>query len=146
MKQLRNFCFKISFFVFVLIPIVSCSNYGLGEFEDVVYEPYSLNTILDDFLGTETWREALKNASQRETFKILIDIFKKQLKSIGYPEEGLKLATSEKSIHAGLPTVPIKNTKEVDLYVLILVSKHKLAQKIWNTVIRATPEGQKTLF
>lgn len=104
------------------------------------------NTILDNFLGTDAWREALKSAPQREIFRILVDIFKKQLQSAGYPEEGLKFAPSQKSIYTGLPTVPIKNTKEVDLYVLILASKHKLAQKIWNSVIRATPEGQKTLF
>jgi len=106
----------------------------------------SRDTILDSFLGTEDWRDALKNISKGETFRILIDIFKKQLESIGYPEEGLKMAASETNIHDGLPTVPIKNTKEVDLYVLILASKHRLAQKIWNSVIRANPEGQKTLF
>lgn len=106
----------------------------------------SRNTILDNFLGTEDWRNALKNASQSEIFKIFIDIFKKQLESIGYPEEGLKMIASENNIYDGLPIVPIKNTKEVNLYVLILASKHKLAQKIWNSVIKANPEGQKTFF
>ena len=106
----------------------------------------SKNTILDNFLETELWREALKNASQGETFRVLIDIFKKQLESIGYPEEGLKMVASGNNIYAGLPAVSIKNTKEVDLYVLILASKHKLAQKIWNSVIKASPNGQKTLF
>lgn len=104
------------------------------------------NTILDSFLGTEDWRNALNGISKSETFRILIDIFKKQLESIGYPEEGLKMAASKNNIYHELPTVPIKNTKEVDLYVLILASKHKLGQKIWNSVIRANPERQKTLF
>lgn len=106
----------------------------------------SKNTILDNFLGTESWRETLRNVSQSETFRILIDIFKKQLESIGYPEEGLKMVASGNNIYAGLPVVSIKNTREVDLYVLILASKHKLAQKIWNSVIKASPDGQKTLF
>jgi len=104
------------------------------------------NTILDNFLGTDTWRDALKNISKDESFRVLIDIFKKQLESIGYPEEGLKMAASKSNIYNGLPTVPIKNTKEVDLYVLILASKHKLAQQIWNSIIKASPDGQKTLF
>ena len=106
----------------------------------------SRHTILDDFLGTDEWRNALKNAPKSQKFRILIDIFKKQLESIGYPEEGLKMAASEGSIYDGLPTVSIRNTKEVDLYVLILASKHKLAQKIWNSIIKASPDGQKTLF
>jgi len=106
----------------------------------------SKDTILDSFLGTTIWRDKLRGASKSNTFKILIDIFKQQLESIGYPDEGLRMAASEESIYAGLSTVPIRNTKEVDLYVLILASKHKLAQKIWSSVIKATPNGQKTFF
>ncbi len=106
----------------------------------------SKDTILDNFLGTEIWRQELKNTSQGTIFRILIDIFKKQLESVGYPEEGLKMAASGNNIYSGLPAVSIKNTKEVDLYVLILASKHKLAQKIWNSVIKASPDGQKNLF
>lgn len=106
----------------------------------------SKDTILDSFLGTEIWREGLKNVSRSATFRVLLDIFKKQLESIGYPEDGLKMVTSENNIYAGLPTVPIRNTKDVDLYVLILASKHKLAQKIWNSVIKVSPNGQRTLF
>jgi hypothetical protein len=73
-------------------------------------------------------------------------VFKGQLKTIGYPEEGLKLVSSGKDIYAGLPTVSVKNTKDVDLYVLILASKHRLAQKIWTSIIKMNPNGQKTFF
>lgn len=106
----------------------------------------SKNTILDDFLGTDRWRKKIDGLSSDKIFKVLIDIFKEQLKSIGYPEDGLRMASSEKDIYTGLPTVPVKNTKEVELYVLILASKHSLAQKIWNSVIKIGPQGQKELF
>lgn len=104
------------------------------------------NTILDDFLGTNTWREAIQESPANTVFKILIDVFKEQLKSIGYPEKGLKMVSSDKDIYAGLPTVSVKNIKEVDLYVLILASKHELGQKIWSSIIKIDPDGQKSLF
>jgi three-Cys-motif partner protein len=106
----------------------------------------SKSTILDDFLGTDKWRKEIDSLSSDKIFKVLIDVFKEQLKSIGYPEEGLRMAPSDSNVYTGLPTVPVKNTKEVELYVLILASKHSLAQKIWNSVIKIGPQGQKELF
>ena len=106
----------------------------------------SKSTILDDFLGTDKWRKRIDGLSSDKIFKVLIDVFTEQLKSIGYPEEGLRMAPSASNVYTGLPTVPVKNTKEVELYVLILASKHSLAQKIWNSVIKIGPQGQKELF
>jgi hypothetical protein len=103
------------------------------------------STILDEFLGTTCWRDELKGVTGNKIYQVLIDIFRRQLISIGYPEEGLRLASSN-SIYTGLPTVCVRNTKEVDLYVLILASKHKLGQKIWNSIIKLNPDGQKELF
>ena len=103
-------------------------------------------TILDEFLGTDIWRSKIEGIPGNQIFKILIDVFKEQLKTIGYPEKGLKLVSSEKDIYAGLPTVSVRNTKDVDLYVLILASKHPLAQKIWTSIIKISPSGQKTFF
>jgi len=104
------------------------------------------NTILDDFLGTDIWRNQIENLPSGDIFKVLIDIFRNQLKSIGYPEKGLKMVSSGKDIYPGVPVVSIKNTKGVDLYVLILASKHPLAQKIWTSIIKISPDGQKTFF
>jgi len=103
----------------------------------------SKSTILDEFLGTNLWRERIGGLSSDRIFKVLIAVFTEQLKSIGYPEEGLKI---DSNIYTGLPTVPVKNTKDVELYVLILASKHPLAQKIWNSVIKIDAKGQKALF
>lgn len=106
----------------------------------------STNTILDEFLGTNKWREEIQGLPRKEISKTLIDVFKEQLKSIGYPEEGLKMASSDEDIYTGLPTVPVRNARNVDLYVLILASKHGLAQKIWNSIIKYSPDGQKSFF
>lgn len=106
----------------------------------------SKNTILDDFLGTDRWRKQIDGLSSEKIFKILIDVFTEQLKYIGYPEEGLRMASSDRNIYTGLPTVPVKNTKDVELYVLILAAKHKLAQKIWHSIIKIDPNGQRYIF
>ena len=50
----------------------------------------SKDTILDDFLGTDSWRNEVRIKNKPE-FNILIDIFMEQLKSIGYPEDGLRM-------------------------------------------------------
>lgn len=106
----------------------------------------SSSMVLDDFLGTDSWRQKITDLHTEKIFRTLVDVFTDQLKSIGYPDEGLKLASSEVDFYAGLPTVPIKNTKNVKLYILILASKHPLGQKIWNSVIKISPKGQKGLF
>lgn len=103
------------------------------------------NAILDDFLGTNIWRESLVGISGKRIVKELVGFFKDQLKSIGYPEDGLRMASSDSGIDAELPTVPIKNTKERELYVLILAAKNPLAQKIWNSVITISPDGQRNI-
>ena len=105
----------------------------------------SKNTILDGFLGTDSWRNEVKTRN-KPVFNVLIDIFKEQFKSIGYPEDGLRMIASDKAVFSGVPSVSIRNTKNVDLYVLILAAKHKLAQKIWNSIIRIDPDGQTHMF
>jgi len=54
--------------------------------------------LLDDFLGTHIWRERIQKVGNDKSYKVMIDVFKEQLQSIGYPEEGLKLAASDGSI------------------------------------------------
>ncbi|MFH1562949.1 MAG: three-Cys-motif partner protein TcmP [Nitrospirota bacterium] len=96
------------------------------------------NTILDSFLGTDAWRSKVNEArkkGEQNVYHALAGVFKEQLKSIGYPE--IRLQEAE---------VPVKNTREVNLYVLVLATKNKLAQKIWDSVIRIDPDGQRRLL
>lgn len=107
------------------------------------------NTILDNFLGTNVWRERIENARKNGKYNdyyVLTDVFKEQLKSIGYPEEGLQFQESEGDLLFQLPAVAIKNTRNRNLYVLILASKHPLGQKIWNSVIKIDSKGQRNLL
>lgn len=103
------------------------------------------DTILDRFLGTTSWRDKIsENPSKVEA--ILLDIYKSQLESVGYPESGLRLASTDNTVFSSLPVVSIKNTKDVELYVLILASKHPLAQKIWSSIIKTTRSGQRSFL
>jgi three-Cys-motif partner protein len=105
------------------------------------------DTILDIFLGTNVWREQIKDArksTKHNDYYVLTNIFKEQLKSIGYPEEGLNLQESEGGLLAQLSAVSVKNTRNVNLYVLILASKHPLGQKIWNSIIKIDSKGQRS--
>ena len=101
--------------------------------------------VLDDFLGTPEWREKILNFKKGETLTLLLEIYKKQLMKIGFPEEGLKTRDSRGNLWASLPTVSVKNTRAVELYVLILASKHPIAQKIWNNLLKIGADGQRTI-
>ena len=90
------------------------------------------NTILDDFLGTKEWRNKIVSLSKNRIFALLINIYKQELSKIGCV------------FIFDLRPVTIKNTNNAPLYDLILVSKNPLAQKIWNTVINRSPNGQKS--
>jgi len=92
-------------------------------------------TILDEFLGTDKWREEIKNTPKGKVLKVLTDIFEKQLSSCGYPV-----------FSSGLRSISIKNTNKVDLYTLFLLSKHPLAHKIWNSIIKTSPRGERDLL
>ena len=65
--------------------------------------------------------------------------------NIGFPEEGLITRESRDNLWASLPAVSVKNTRAVELYVLILASKHPIAQIIWNNLLNVGADGQRTL-
>jgi three-Cys-motif partner protein len=98
--------------------------------------------ILDEFLGTSEWRDNIENLRQGRTLPALLNLYEKQLLNVGFPAEGLKMAGSDETIFTSLPVVSVKNTREVELYALVLASKHGIAQKIWNSVIMVDPHGQ----
>ena len=103
-------------------------------------------TILDEFLGTPRWREKIGLLRQGRMLYTLLDLYEEQLLRIGFPEDGLKMAGSDATTFSMLPVVSVKNRKEVELYVLILAAKSPIAQKIWNSAIKITPKGERSLF
>ena len=88
-------------------------------------------TLLDEFLGTKEWRSKISSLSEDKICNALMSIYKSELSKIGCV------------FVFDLKPVVIKNTKNAPLYDLILISKNPLAQKIWNTAINKSPDGQK---
>jgi three-Cys-motif partner protein len=101
--------------------------------------------ILDDFLGTREWRDKVLDFRKGRTLTLLLEIYKRQLMKVGFPEAGLITGDSRDNLWASLPAVSVKNTKAVELYVLILASKHPIGQKIWNNLITIDASGQKII-
>lgn len=95
------------------------------------------DTPLDRFLGTPIWRDGIERVSLRLIYNKLITIFEQQLMTLGYPKEGLQLKSGG---------ISVKNTRDVPLYVLLLASKHPLAQRIWDSAKKIGPDGQRSLF
>ncbi|MGA2110127.1 MAG: three-Cys-motif partner protein TcmP [Syntrophorhabdales bacterium] len=100
-------------------------------------------SILDSFLGTRIWRERAKELLSGRKVKVLLDIYSEQLMRIGFQQEELTMIESENL--PALSAVSIKNPGHVELYVLILASKHPLGQRIWSSTIKRRPDGQGTL-
>jgi three-Cys-motif partner protein len=101
--------------------------------------------VLDDFLGTGEWRDKVPDFKKGKTLTLLLEIYKRQLMKIGFPEDGLKTKDSHENLWASLPAVSVRNTKAVELYVLILASKHPIAQIIWSHLLNIDADGQRTI-
>jgi len=101
--------------------------------------------ILDDFLGSGEWRAKISDFKKGQTLAFLLEIYKKQLMNIGFPEDGLRTKDSHQNLWASLPAVSVRNIREVELYVLILASKHSIAQKIWDSLLDMEADGQRLI-
>ena len=102
------------------------------------------DTILDSFLGTSKWRDVVKADTDDDAIKLL-GIFKDQLVLAGYPEENL-YAFSDTDKSSVVQLAKIRNSRNAPLYYLILVSRHSLGKKMWDSVLKYLPSGQKRLF
>lgn len=99
--------------------------------------------ILNDFLGTNSWQQ--KNNLYQNIYKSLIETLIEQIKKLGYKNENIGIINS-KNYEDTLPVAAIKNTKNVKLYELILISKHNIANNFWDKALETGPNGQKKLF
>jgi len=103
-----------------------------------------IDTILDRFLGTHVWRERIEDILVRGHTRVLLDIFKEQLRLIGFPEEGLGYQDHDHDV--SMQTISVRTDKNLELYLLMMASKKKLAIKLWDSVLRIDAKGQKGLF
>lgn len=122
-------------------------NFPIGALKRIYKQQLDKNNseIIDDFLGVKKWRNDISKISTNKIGNLFLNIFTEQLKKIGFKEEGLRLITND-NISQTIPSVIVKNKKDVDLYMLILISKHRIAPKIWDSVIKIDYTGQKQLF
>jgi hypothetical protein len=83
------------------------------------------------FLGTDAWKTRV--TGPRDVPK-LRNVLREQLLPFGYQKAEIR--------HEPL----LKNTKNAPPYHLVLIAKHGLADKIWQSVIRVEGSGQKRLW
>lgn len=102
--------------------------------------------VLDEFLGTDHWREKVQETSEAVFTITMLDVLYEQLKRIGFPEEGLGLINEAGEDNFGNAIATIKNSMNVPLYYLVLASKHKLAANLWQSITKTNAKGQKSLF
>lgn len=100
--------------------------------------------ILDEFLGTNSWRSRLNTSDAPSQYAELVKIYMEQLQSAGFPSDGLRSTNFEEVGPAA--SVSVKNTQNVELYALILASKHAIGQSIWSSVIKKDRSGQRKWF
>jgi three-Cys-motif partner protein len=86
------------------------------------------NAALDRALGTRDWREIVKIT--KDPTPKLAELLVRQLGRLGYTG---KLNRS----------IPVTNSKEGELYRLMLLSKRELADDIWESITKNTPSGQR---
>jgi len=87
----------------------------------------STRDLIDKFLGTDAWR---KHVVRPKDVPKLIDMFKERLAKEGYGSESVR-------------SLAIANSRKAILYHLVFASKHDRGSKIWNSIARSTPAGQR---
>lgn len=94
-------------------------NYGAGNYE-----------IIDNFFGTQEWRRIYDEVSNRATRRrALIRLYLDRLQQFGY-ETSTDDELSQKDI-------PIKNSKNAEVYTLIFASKHPLGEHLWRQAAKS---------
>lgn len=88
---------------------------------------------LDAFFGTPSWRDALSEPKGRRA-SALLELYNRQLATLGY------LLTPSEYV------VPVKNSKGVTMYYLVLFSKHELGVKFWREAMAVNELGQRSLW
>jgi three-Cys-motif partner protein len=90
----------------------------------------NLDDKLDQFFGNQVWRKVDSKASPDQRRRDFINIYLSSLKKFGYHIE------IDPSFRRG--TIPVNNSKNVQIYSLIFASKNPLGQKFWNESAKLT--------
>lgn len=82
---------------------------------------------IDAMLGDDAWRREVTDASDCHQ---LIEQLRGRLATVGYGRDQTR-------------SLPITNTSNVVMFHLVFFSKHDLGDKIWNSIAKTTPSGQR---
>jgi len=98
---------------------------------------------IDEALGTKRWRDAIKQELQKYpasedarcpgATKIVFQVFKKQLETLGYP-----------NVMMG-DDIRFKNSRRAQLYWLVFASRHPKGHEFWQKIQVIGPSGQRTI-
>lgn len=88
---------------------------------------------LDAFFGIDTWRDALTEPTERRA-QALVQLYNRQLAGLGYLPTSFEYA------------VPVKNSRGVTMYELVLFSRHPLGVKFWREAMSVNELGQRSLW
>jgi hypothetical protein len=97
----------------------------------------------DDFFGTNEWKSVLNDVSDtRSAGAKLLDLYKGQLKKIGYGQ--IKDLSSDQQIASG--DILVRGPKNIPLYYLIFASRSKIAYKFWDEIQKTQANSQRRLL
>jgi len=85
--------------------------------------------IIDRAIGTSSWRSQVQTANDVPK---LIDFLKQSLAGVGYTGNKVR-------------SLAIKNTVQGVLYHMVFAAKHPLGDRIWQSIARTTPAGEREL-
>lgn len=88
---------------------------------------------LDAFFGTDAWRQALSRPPE-EKAGALVRLYSDQLATLGYLPTAIE------------DSVPVKNSRGVTMYELVLFSRHPLGVKFWREAKAVNELGQRSLW
>jgi three-Cys-motif partner protein len=101
------------------------------------------NQKYDDFFGTNEWKTILREYSDfRSIGTRLLDLYKNQLRSIGYGQ--INDLTDEQSSGSG--EILVRGPKNIPLYYLVFAGKHKIAYKFWDEIQKIRADSQRRLL
>lgn len=87
----------------------------------------SSSSVLETAIGVEDWRRTIDSLAKVHQ---VAELFIQKLADLGYTGESMR-------------TVPVTNSNNAELYRIVFAAKHPLADKIWKSVIRNEPSGQR---
>ncbi len=106
-------------------------HFPTGDIKRNLEQYASTRQALTEALGTSSWESELPLLTPDAGR--LIEIFKRQLSTLGYGSQDVR-------------SEPIKNNRNLPMYYLVYASKSARGDKIWQSITKSKPSGQREMF